>query len=109
MSALPSPLKSPESITCHDVPGFDPTAPLASTLSPSISQPPAWPLSFCHRMSDLPSPLKSPAAITVQLVDHCAGVPTGLCATTVVPSISQMPGAAPCPVAEFASACCHRM
>src|SRR5438094_58351 len=59
MSALASPLKSPEPAMLHDVA----TVPkLTEDLSavPFMSQIRRWPVEvFCQRMSDLPSPLKS--------------------------------------------------
>jgi hypothetical protein len=42
---------------CQLGPGLVPASPSKVGVVPFISQIEAWPLSFCHRMSDLPSPL----------------------------------------------------
>ena len=63
-----------------------------ATVVPFINQISAWPLSFCHRMSDLPSPSKSPAPLTCQVGARIAA-DQGLLAT-VVPFISQICGLA---------------
>ena len=42
---------------CQVAPGLLPTSPSKVGVVPFISQIEAWPLVFCHRMSDLPSPL----------------------------------------------------
>jgi len=43
---------------CHSGPGLnEPATPALTTLKPFIIQMPAWPLSFCHRMSEHESPL----------------------------------------------------
>src|SRR5258706_269030 len=51
-------------MTCHDEPRLVPIGLVVRTVVPFISQTAAWPLSFCHTMSDLPSPLKSSAPLT---------------------------------------------
>src|SRR5258708_30746530 len=63
MSDLPSPLKSPAPMTCHDGPGLRPTLAPERMFRPFISQTAAVPSVFWNRMSDLPSPLKSPVPI----------------------------------------------
>ena len=69
------------------------------TLVPFISQIAAWPLAFCHRMSEKPSPLKSPVPIAVQLGPGLAL--TGAPPITLVPFISQ--------IAAWPLLFCHRM
>ena len=66
MSSLPSPLKSPESITCQDGPGLGPTTAPQMRLVPFSSQTAAWPLSCCQRKSLRPSLLKSPSPCKCQ-------------------------------------------
>src|SRR6266850_295381 len=97
---------------CQFGPGLNgPTAPTAVAFTPFISQIAAWPLvfchkmsdvplSFCHRMSDLLSPLKSPVALMCQ-VGPGLNEPAGLLDSTVEPFISQIAG--------VPSSFCHRM
>src|SRR6185503_10231992 len=43
---------------CHSGPGLnEPATPAVTTLKPFMNHMPAWPLSFCHRMSDNELPL----------------------------------------------------
>src|SRR5436190_442440 len=89
MSALPSPSKSPEPLTCQLAPGLPPaTGPLVTAV-PFIIHSPAWPLPFCHRMSDLPSPSKSPDPLTCQLVPGLE--PTSGPLGMAVPFMNQIP------------------
>src|SRR4029453_810866 len=59
MSALPSPLKSPEPAMLHDVPTV-PKLTKDSNVVPFMIQITRWPVElFCQSTSALPSPLKS--------------------------------------------------
>src|SRR5712671_461267 len=73
---------------CHDEPRLVPTGLVVRTVVPFISQTAAWPLSFCHTMSDLPSPLKSFAPLTCHAVPRLE--PTLVMLRSVNPFISQM-------------------
>jgi hypothetical protein len=84
MSDFLSPLKSPVALICQPGPGLNgPTAPVASAVTPSISQIAGVPSLFCHRMSDLPSALKSPLSLICQLGPGLNG-PTAPDDTTLV-------------------------
>src|SRR5258707_1306233 len=96
MSDLPLPSKSlvtfrgvrPALATCKEAPGLLPIGAWLDTLVPFMIQPWAWPLVFCHRISDLPSPSMSAALTTFQLGPRLA--PTGAWLDTLAPFISQI-------------------
>src|SRR5258705_47176 len=99
MSDLPSPSKSSACFTCQAGSGLLPTEAAETTLVPFINQPPAWPLSSCHRMSALPSPLKSPVSLTCHAGPGL--VPMEFVDVTDVPFISQ--------IAAWPLSFCHTM
>src|SRR5258707_2696162 len=86
-------------MTCHDEPRLVPIGLVVRTVVPFISQTAAWPLSFCHTMSDLPSPLKSSAPLTCHDVPRLE--PTLALLRRVNPFFS--------PNAAWPLSFCHRM
>src|SRR5438034_1226508 len=99
MSALPSPLKSPEPAMLHDV-GTVPNLTVDVCAVPFMSQITRCPVElFCQRMSALPSPLKS---FEPSLHDAVATVPKLTLDVCTVPFMSQITR---CPVELF----CQRM
>src|SRR5262249_30799897 len=118
ISALPSLLKSPVVMACHEGPGAACTAPFIITDAfiidvPFISQIAGTPSAFCHRMSALPSLLNSPVAMACQdgpgfastaavmidapFISQIAGKPSAFCnKMSLLPSLLKSPVALTC-------------
>src|SRR5207247_6103417 len=87
MSALPSPLKSPEPAIFHDV-ARNPKLTADVRVVPFMIQIRRWPVElFCQRMSALPSPLKS---LEPAMLHDVATNPKLTAEVRVVPFMSQI-------------------
>src|SRR5260370_158044 len=94
MSALPSPLKSPNHTSCHSAP-TTPHEPYALTASPFISHAATSALISPHMRSALPLPLPQHSSLATttseaQFFDGCAAAVLVSPAAVVAPSTTQM-------------------